>query len=112
MDLTAYVTGQNLVLAGGVFALTQGLKQAFPGFWASTWGQRCLPVVPLVFGVTAMFLGLGEGAVRWSDKALTGVMIGAVAATAFQVGKQTLLGWNLKSDSTTTPAAPTSPPKE
>ncbi len=112
MDLTAHVTGRNLILAGSVFAFTQMLKQAFPTFWASAWGQRLMPVVPVVLGVVAMFLGLGEGAARWTDKIVTGVMVGAVAATAFQVGKQTVLGWGAKSDSTSTPAAPSTPPKE
>lgn len=112
MDLNAHVTGRNLILAGSVFACTQTLKQAFPAFWASPWGQRLMPVVPVVLGVVGMFLGLGEGAARWTDKVVTGALVGAVAATAFQVGKQTLLGWGTKSELTSNPAAPTTPPKE
>jgi hypothetical protein len=112
MDLTAHVTGRNLILAGSVFALTQMFKQAFPAFWASACGQRLLPVVPVALGVVAMFLRLGDGAARWTDKLVTGVMVGAVAATSFQVGKQTILGWGTKSDSTSAPAAPSTPPKE
>lgn len=112
MDLAAHVTGRNLILAGSVFALTQMLKQAFPAFWSSAWGQRLMPIVPVVLGVVAMFAGLGEGAARWSDKLVTGVMVGAMAATAFQVGKQTVLGWGTKPDSMMTPAAPPTPPQE
>lgn len=117
MDFTAHVTGRNLVLAGSIFALTQVLKQAFPAFWASAWGQRLMPVLPVLLGVVAVFLGFGEGAARWTDKIVTGVMVGATAVMAFQVGKKTVLGWGTvaarsEDSSTTTTAAPATATKE
>jgi len=94
-DLSDLVTGQNLIFAAGVFVLVSILRTTFKGFFEGKLGQRLLPVLPVVFGLAGAFLGLGEGAKRWQDKIVLGLIVGFVSAHIFKLGKTSVLGYGV-----------------
>ena len=94
MMIDQLLTGRNLMLAGAIFVILTAMKTPFKDFWASHWGQRLLPVLPLVLGIGGGFLGLCDCA-TWQDKLLIGILAGFASANFFKVGKTTVLGYGL-----------------
>jgi hypothetical protein len=92
LDVSSLVTGKNLLLAGSVFALTTGAREMFKAFFASTLGQRFLPVLPLVLGVIGALLGICDGASEWQSRLAVGLIAGFAAGHLFKVGKTSLMG--------------------
>ncbi len=92
LDLTNLLTGNNLLLTGGVFAATSGLRGAIPDFFANKIGQRTLPVIPLVLGIVGALAGVCDGVSTWEGEVMLGMIAGTVAGQGFKLGKTTLLG--------------------
>lgn len=121
LDLTSLITGQNLVLLGGCFALTATLRASFKEFFADkSWGHRLLPILPLVFGMVGALAGVCEGVTTTGSKIMLGLIAGFLAGHGFKIGKTSVLGFGLggddeeeeKKDPPAPPVAPTgsSPP--
>lgn len=110
MDITQILQPRNIALAGGVFAIMQAAKMSVPGFFASPWGKRTAPIFPLVLGVGMAMAGLGEGATRWQDRLLMGLLAGFTAAHLFKVGRTTMLGVGTQPETSASmvPAEPSS----
>ena len=98
LDLTSLFTGNNLILIGGVFALTTALRESFKSFFASSFGQRALPVIPLIFGIVGALAGVCDGVTTWQGKLMLGLIAGFAAGHLFTVGKTTLLGAGVEVD--------------
>ena len=105
MNPSSLLTGRYAALVGIVYVTTQTLKLMFPSFMASKWGQRLLPILPLLVGVLFMVLAPYEATTSWRDKLVVGVVAGWAAGNVFKIGKTTLLGWGIDE---ATPANPKS----
>lgn len=115
MDISSLLTGRNAMLPVGVYAVTQALKMALPKVFQSSVGQRLVPLIPLVLGIGLALVGIGEGAPRWQDRILLGLLAGFTASHLFKVGKTSLLGWGIeatKEDPPATPAGEASTPEK
>lgn len=108
MDLSTLLTGRNGLFTVAIFAITQTLKSLFPAFFATKFGQRLLPAIPLVLGVVGGLLGIPEGVTRMRDGVIVGIVAAFVAANLFKIGRTTALGWGL--DPTPAAPAPADPP--
>jgi hypothetical protein len=95
MDLTSLITGKNLVLAGGVFALTTTIRMSFKEFFKTRGGERLLPVLPIVLGVIGALMGICENVTTWQDKLMVGVIAGFTAGHLFKMGKTSMMGIGL-----------------
>lgn len=104
MDISTLLTGRNALLPVGVYAVTQALKMALPKVFQSSIGQRFVPIIPLVLGIALAMAGLGEGATRWQDRMLMGLIAGFTASHLFKLGKTSLLGWGIESTQEEPPA--------
>lgn len=97
LDLPSLITGQNLLLTGGIFVFTTFLRETFRGFFAGTVGQRLLPVIPLILGVAGALSGLSEKVSNWQSEVMLGMICGFLASHFFKVGKTTVMGIGLDS---------------
>ena len=92
MDLTSLVTGKNLVLAGGAFALTTTMRMSFKDFFKTRAGERLLPILPVLLGVIGALMGICENAATWQDKLIIGFIAGFTAGHLFKMGKASVMG--------------------
>lgn len=92
LDLPSLITGQNLLLTGGIFAFTTVLRQTFKTFFLGTLGQRLLPIIPLLLGVAGALGGISEKAANWQSEVMLGMICGFLASNFFKVGKTTVMG--------------------
>lgn len=106
LDLTSLLTGKNLILTGGVFALTTALREMFKVFFVSTSGQRILPILPLVFGVAGALAGVCDGVTEWQGRLMLGLIAGFAAGHLFKVGKTSLMGAGVEESEPKDPPAP------
>lgn len=90
----AFVTGRNLLLAGGVGVVVAVVRSAAPEFFASKNGQRLLPLLPVVLGILGAFLGFGEptSSRTWQDRITLGLVCGLTASWVYQTAKRVLMG--------------------
>jgi len=88
------LTGRNLMLAGAIFVIMTVMKTPFKEFWASRWGQRVLPIIPVVLGIGGGFAGLCD-CNTWQDKLLIGLLAGFASAHIFKMGKTSVMGYGL-----------------
>lgn len=112
LDLTSLLTGKNLLLTGGVFALTTAIREVFKVFFASASGQRILPVIPLIFGVAGALAGVCDGVVEWQGRLMLGLIAGFAAGHLFKIGKTTFMGSGVEDPEppSTPPSPPSTPP--
>lgn len=109
MMLDQLLTGRNLALAGGVFVLMSLVKNlVLPKFWLGNIGQRLLPVLPIVLGVSGAFAGLCD-CNGWQDKLLIGLIAGWASSHTFKLGKTSILGYGIDGGSEETPSDPATP---
>lgn len=100
------LTGKNMTFAGSILVVLSVLRRPLLEFWKSVYGQRLLPVAPLLLGVGGSFAGMTDG-VTWQDKVMLGLICGFTAGHMFKVGKTSLLGYGLDSEEEIVP--PTAP---
>lgn len=89
MDGSA-LTGKSATLAGLILIVVSGLKSLSPELFESHWGQRLLPLLPVLFGLLGGFLGAVDGPT--ASRLEQGFMAGLVAAMAYKTGKTTIAG--------------------
>jgi len=96
-DLTSLLTGENAILVGGVLAVCSTLKASFKEFFKGKVGQRLLPIMPVLLGVIAALVGIGDvGAeATWQNKLVLGIIAGFTAGQLFKAGKTSLFGWGI-----------------
>lgn len=89
----AFVTGRNLLLAGGVGVVVAVVRSAAPDFFVSKMGQRLLPVLPVILGVLGASLGFGEptSSRTWQDRITLGFMCSLTASWVYQTAKRVLM---------------------
>lgn len=92
IDLTSLITGKNLVLAGGSFALTTSMRASFKDFFATRAGARLLPLLPVIFGIVGALMGVCDGVTAWQDRVMLGALLGFTAGHVFKMGKQSIMG--------------------
>jgi len=92
MESVELLSGANVALVSLVLMLTAALKLIFSEAFATTLGQRLLPVVPIVLGVIGAFAGISETGSTWQEKLVSGLMSGISAAAAYKLGKTTVMG--------------------
>ena len=92
LDLTSLITGNNLILAGGTFAIMATLRKSFKDFFATTFGQRVLPILPLLIAIGGALGGVCDGVTTWQDKVMLGCICGFAAGHLFKLGRTSLLG--------------------
>lgn len=95
IDLTSLLTGKNLVLAGGSFALTTSVRASFKDFFATRLGARFLPLLPVIFGIIGALAGVCDGVTAWQDRVMLGALLGFTAGHVFKMGKQSVMGIGL-----------------
>jgi outer membrane biosynthesis protein TonB len=95
MDVSAILTGTNLLLASGIFVLITVLRVPFKSIFESRNGQRFLPLLPLVLGVVGALLGACSNCSTWQEKVLIGLLAGFASSHFFKLGKTTVFGWGL-----------------
>lgn len=92
-------SGANVALTSGIFAVVMTMKMVFPEAFASKWGQRFLPLLPVVLGVVGGLLGC-VSQTRTQDRVLVGLLCGFAAAHVYKMGKTSLLGHGIDADET------------
>jgi len=106
-DLSSLLTGENAAFVGGILALVSTLRGAFKKFFRSTKGQRLLPVLPVVLGIVAAMVGIGEAKEalpQWQDKLVLGILAGFTAGQLFKAGKTSVFGWGIADQPQEAPA--------
>jgi hypothetical protein len=91
LDMTTLLDSYNLMLAGAILAVLGTIKRVAPKSTSSFWGQRLLPILPLVLGILGSLLGASNGQTT-IDKVIIGILAGFAAANAFKVWKTTVRG--------------------
>jgi len=98
LNLNDFFSGLNLLLGICTFILTTLVKRVFAPFWEKPLGNRLLPIMPLVFGLTLAFLGLHEPEIKtWQETLAIGLIASFGASYIFKFSHTTLLGWDDKS---------------
>ena len=95
MDLAALITGKNLLLMAGCFALTTVARKSAKPFFDAGIGERLLPLLPLLFGVLGALMGVCENAPTVGDKVVMGLIAGFAASHMFKLGKTTVMGFGV-----------------
>lgn len=104
LDFSTLLTGNNLLLTGGVFAATATIRESFKKFFESVVGQRLLPIAPMVFGIAGAQAGICEGASTWQGRCMLGLIAGFSAGHFFKIGKTSLLGAGVEAPEPKEPA--------
>lgn len=111
MMLEDLITGRNMGLAAGIFVVMSILRTSLPKVWATSIGQRALPIMPIILGEIGAFIGVTD-AEKWQDKMIVGLICGWAASNLFKVGRTSVLGYGIDvaTPSEPAPAAPVTPP--
>lgn len=111
MDLASE---RNAAVASAVVVIVQVVRNGAPTFFESKTGQRILPLVPVILGVLAGYLGFCEiPAQTWQNKLMAGLLIGASANAMYKLARTTVMGQGLAepaapaASASTPPSAPT-----
>lgn len=110
-ELTDLVTGKNIALAAVISIFIGSLKWLFPTLAPSKFGQRYLPLFPVVVGVALALMGFGDPALapRWQDQVLLGALAGFASGHLFNMGKKSLFGMGVEEPAAPAPALPQPP---
>lgn len=108
MMIDELITGKNISLAGGVFVVISASRKPLQPFWDTPFGQRLLPLSPLILGVAGALIGMAD-AESWQDRLVIGLIAGYASAHTFKVGKTTLLGYGLTDEDTEVPTVQPKP---
>lgn len=91
MDVTSLLTGKNLILFGACLMTARLVRGMFFPHFETGWGERLLPVVPLIVGVVGALVGVAD-AETLADRVLLGIIAGGLAGQTYKVGKTSVLG--------------------
>jgi len=91
------LTGRNIELAAAVFIVMSLIRMPFKAFLGTKIGQRVMPVLPVLLGISGAFVGLCDGAV-WKDKLLIGLIAGWASSHTFKLGRTSIMAYGLDSD--------------
>ncbi len=94
MDLATLLQGNNLLLMGGTVAVVTTMRTMFPVFFTKHWGERVLPLLPLLVAVIGALCGVSEGDTV-SEKVAIGLLAGFTAGQLFKIGRTTFLGYGV-----------------
>lgn len=110
-ELTDLVTGKNLALAAVISIFIGSLKWLFPTLAPSKFGQRCLPLFPVLVGIALALCNFGDPgeAARWQDKLVLGALAGFASGHVFNMGKKSLFGMGVEEPPAPPPALPQPP---
>ncbi len=90
MDIQDYVNPKVAIFAGVILACVGGFKSLVQDLAETHWGQRLLPLLPLLIGLLGGLAGAVDGALI--TRIQGGLTAGMVAAVAYKTGKTTIGG--------------------
>lgn len=94
MDLATLLQGNNLLLMGATVAITTTVRTMFPAFFTKHWGERLLPLLPLLIGIIGALIGVSEGDTV-SEKIAIGLLAGFTGGQLFKIGRTTFMGYGV-----------------
>lgn len=98
-DLSSLLTGENAALIGAIVALLSTVKAVWPSLFTKPMVMRFLPLMPIVLGVAAVFIGFGDAGYaisEWQSKLLLGCLVGFTSGQLYKAGRTSIFGWGLK----------------
>lgn len=94
-----FVTGKNVLLFGGVVAISATVRAVFSTFFAKPLGLRLLPILPVLLGVVGTLFGIADGleTLAIPERILLGAVVGFAAGHSYKIGKTTISGSGVNS---------------
>lgn len=113
MPDSTIISPQNAGIAATIVTVIGTLRQIAPEAFATRFGKRLLPALPVILGLFGSLLGLsdaaGHPATTWKERLVVGFLNGAAASTLYQLAAKTM-GSGPSAQPPTAPAAPVDPP--
>lgn len=95
LDVTNFFEGLNLLLYAAVFVITGAIRHLTKDFFDKDPGARFLPVVPMLIGAVLAMLGVCDLDGGLLNKAIFGLISGAIVGHAYKTGRTSILGYGL-----------------
>lgn len=96
--LSSLLTGENAGLIGAIVALISMAKAVKPQLFLKPRFKRIVPILPVILGLVAVFLGFGtagDSVTDWQDRIVLGVLIGFTAGQLYKAGRTSIFGWGI-----------------
>lgn len=97
-ELSILVSGENAGVIGAIIAMISTAKASVPKLFTKPRFKRWVPVLPIVLGLLAVFLGFGtagDSVTDWQDRVVLGSIIGFTAGQLYKAGKTSIFGWGI-----------------
>lgn len=99
-DVAMLMSGENAAMVAAIVVLITALRRLWflKEFFKSRAGERLLPILPIMLGLLATFLGFGNAedmGGTWQDKVVLGMVAGFTAGQLFKMGRTSIFGWGL-----------------